>query len=144
MGFPTASAPFHASIYSKQATSEWPEIKSSGTVKRGSRQHSLPSAQPPEANNFSDSLVHPVQGTRAEEKVGSICALIPDVSADRMLQNGADASETFHSVHSTDFSGQDKELSSVYTWGECQCNTGTTSFPFPLEWKRNKLCQDRA
>lgn len=113
-------------------------MKTSGTVKRGSRQQSLPSAQPTEENNLYDSL------SKVQEwKLGSVSALIPDVSADRVLKNGANTSGTFHSVHSTDFSGQDKELSSVYTWGECQWNSGTTSFSFLLLWKRNKLCQER-
>lgn len=79
---------------------------------RGSRQHSLPSAQPTKENNLYDSLVCPVQGTRVEEKLGSVSALIPDVSADRVLQNGANPGN-LSQCSQQDFSGQDKELSSV-------------------------------
>lgn len=109
---------------------------------RGSRQHSLPSAQPTEENNLYDSLVCPVQGTRVEEKLGSVSALIPDVSADRVLQNGANPGNLSQCSQHRFLRARQRALL-CYTRGECQWNSGTTSFSFLLLWKRNKLCQDR-
>lgn len=111
-GFATASAQCHAPIYSKQATSQWLETKSSGTVREAAGSTACPVLSLPRKTIFMTpwcalSRVQEWRRSLVQSLPWSQMCLLAECYKMGLTLG------TFHSVHSTDFSGQDKELSSV-------------------------------